>query len=145
MQLSDMSLAQFPSKATSAGVVNVMLGFVPDFAILISAIGATSPDIFIWANNDIVSAWAVALALKLTGTTGVVTRDTTGIAAYAGGDRVTTTETADTDGKHVDQDGDFITVPAGSQGVLTSPGLAIPADAQTAGDANLLIAFRANR
>jgi hypothetical protein len=134
-----MAMAQFPSHST-AGIVNVMLGFEPDFAIFISNHGGTNPDVFVWANAAAVPDWVAALSLKITGSTGVITRDTTGITVYAGGDKIATTETAATAGKHVDEAG----TPSVADAVTRS-GLTIPADQQTNSGDNLLVAFRRNR
>lgn len=141
---SVMAAAEFVSKTSAAGIVNVMLGFVPDFAILISNHGGTNPNVYLWVNGGTGKTLGAnvpaALSWLITGSTGVITRDTTGISPYAGGDLVSSAETADTAGKHVTPDG----TPAAA-GVITTAGLAIPADHQTADGRNVLIAFRANR
>jgi hypothetical protein len=137
---SALQIAQFPSKATTAGIVHVELGFVPDAVILISSIAATSPDVYIWVNTAVLGDWTEALSLKITGTTGVITRDTTGMAAYLGGDTVASAETDDTAGKHVTVQGD----PAAA-GHITAEGISIPADHQidnATAPLNFLIAFR---
>lgn len=131
------ALCQFTSKTSSAGIVNAMLGFIPDVAVVILAHGATNPNILIWCNNDKASAWAAALALLITGSTGVVTRSTSAFTAYAGGDVIATTETTDTAGKHVNLAG-----LASTAGTVTAPGIAIPAALQTAGAANIVIGLQ---
>ncbi len=133
----EVTRAQFVSKASSAGVVHVMLGYKPDFILGIFDHGGTNPLLRFWFNNDSVSGWAAALDLLLTGSTGVVTRDTTGITVYDGGDVIATTETADTDGKHVNINGTFSTA-----GDITSEGVSVPADHQVASGANVLLCFR---
>lgn len=133
------TIAQFVSKSSSAGIVNVELGFVPDFIIGIFDIDGTNPNLRVWANDEKFSAWTAALSLLVTGSTGVITRDTTGIDAYDGNETIAATETVDTAGKHVDLGGT-----AASAGHVTSPGIAIPADHQTASGKNLIIAFRAS-
>jgi hypothetical protein len=171
MLISDIAIAQFTS-ATTPGVVDVMLGFVPDFAILIADVDGTNPNLRLWANSDRTPLWADALSLLVTGSSGVITRDTSGIKKYAGGEHVSlnaagerfvdgvdTTEagaeTTQSDPKHVDQAGNPITAlgAASSTGaslttsnqIITQPGLLIPADHQAANGKNLLVAFRGNR
>lgn len=126
--------------ASTAGVVYVEAGFIPDAALLISDHGGTSPNVFFWCRGGTgktYPGWPAALALKCTGSTGVITRDTTGMAEYAGGDVIASTETANTDGKHIDLDGNFAVA-----GHETSPGISIPADHQTNSGRNLLLLFR---
>lgn len=137
-----IAIAQFVSKSSSAGVVNVQFGFVPDFVIGIFDIDGTNPNIRIWANaTEFAAAWTAALSLLITGSTGVITRDTSGIAVFNGATQITSAETADSDPKHVDEYG---TVHSGD-GTYTKPGIAIPADHQTASGKNLVIAFRRNK
>jgi len=138
-----LKIVEFIS-ASTAGIVNVELGFEPDFAILIQAHAATNPNLYLWANSKYAgssvaagSGWPALLSLLITGSTGVVTRDTTGIGVYAGGDTVASDETNNTAGKHIDLAGD----PA-SSGHVTAPGLSIPADHQTNSGRNLLLAFK---
>jgi len=127
--------------ASTAGIVNVMLGFVPDFAILIQDHGGTNPSIRFWANNSAFSGWATALSLLLTGSSGVVTRDTTGPTVFAGTTQITAAESVNDDPKHVNNAGAEVTVVP----FITQAGLVIPVDHQTNGGRNLLIAFRRNR
>jgi galactokinase len=172
MEISDLAIAQFTSKTSSAGVVKVMFGFVPDFALLFVDHGGTNPNQYWWFNNTNLSQWAAALSLLTTGSTGVVTRVTSGITAYAGGDIVVLDsagerwvsgvdtsesgdETTNSDPKHVDQDGAAITglVASSSTGAsltgsgnfMTQAGLSIPAALQVAGGANIILAARRNR
>ena len=161
MLKSDIAFAQFTSKASSAGVVNVMLGFVPDFAILLADIGGTNPNIYFWANHSTLDKWDVAQSLLLTGSSGIVTQDASGIAVYAGGDAYPAGASQNDDPKYVVWTGALETVTtAGDDTVgptttgtplpmkappLTRPGLAIPADHQAASGDNLLICFRNNR
>lgn len=135
----DVAVVEFIS-ASTAGIVNVELGFVPDFAIYIHGHGGTNPNIYLWANYVKFPRWAEALALLITGSTGVVTRDTTSIAAFAGGNKIATVETANSSPKHVDRDGTFA-----AAGHICAEGLAIPADHQTNSGANLLVAFRGDQ
>jgi hypothetical protein len=137
--VNDIVCCEFISKSSSAGIVNVELGFAPDFAVLITNHGGTNPNVYFWANNSRWSNWAAALALLVTGSTGVITRETSGPTVYAGGDTVASAETADTAGKHVDLTG----TPA-SAGHITAAGLAIPAALQTASGRNFLWAGRVN-
>jgi hypothetical protein len=69
----------------------------------------------------------------------VITRETSGMTVYAGGDLIATTESADTAGKHVDLAGT-----AATAGHITAAGLAIPAALQGASGRNFLVALRCN-
>lgn len=140
MKLDTVAIAQFTSKSSSAGVVNVEFGFAPDFAIMFADIDGTNPNILFWGNAAELSLWTTALSLLLTGSSGIVTRDTSGIALYAGGDAVASAETVNTDGKHVTEDGT-----AAAAGHITAAGLAIPADHQVASGKNVVLAFRRSR
>ena len=133
-----MAIAQFTS-ASTAGIVNVELGFKPDFCIFIADIGATNPNINVWANNASVSSWAAALALLITGSTGVVTLDAASLAIYAGGDTIASAQTVNSSPKHVDLYGT-----AAAAGRITSEGIAIPADHQGNSKPCILIAFQAD-
>ena len=140
MVVSDISMVEFIS-ASTAGVVNVQLGYVPDAVILITDHGGTNPNARIWANNASFSGWAAALAVLITGSTGVFTRDTASVAAFAGNTKISTVETANSDPKHITEDGAFHP----GDGTLTKPGITIPAGDQVNSGRNLLIAFRRNR
>lgn len=120
------------TSASTAGIVHVELGFTPRFAILVSNYGGTNPNLYFWADQ-----WTDALSLLLTGSTGVVTRDTTGIDQYAGNETIAAAETVNSSPKHVD----LLGVAAGA-GHITAGGLSIPADHQANSGTNLLIAFR---
>lgn len=139
----DMAVVEFIS-ASTAGVVDVELGFVPDFVEVIIAHGGTNPSRLTWFNNAKFSAWAAALHLLLTGSTGVVTRVTAGITKYDGGESITTTETADSAPKHVNRDG---TAASGTSTnpYITKAGIAIPAASQVNSGRNVVIAFRADQ
>jgi len=142
MNAPDAAFVEFIS-ASTAGVVNVELGFIPDFAIGIFDHGGTNPNVRIWLNGSrtIHAGWAVALDLLITGSTGVITRDTTGMAVFAGGTVIATVETANSDPKHVHrQAGSAPTFAAA--GRITQPGLSIPADHQVNSGRNLLWAIR---
>jgi len=134
-----VAVAQFTS-ASTAGVVRVLFGFVPDFAIIIQNHGGTNPNIRIWVNNTKFSQWADALSLLLTGSTGVVTRVTSGVEQYAGGTQISSAETTNSDPKHVDRAG---TAHSGD-GTLTQEGLEIAAALQTNSGANIVIAVRSD-
>lgn len=126
--------------ASTAGIVHVELGFVPDYAILFQNHADTAPNIRLYVNGGSGKTfpnWVAARSLLLTGTTGVVSGDDTGMTVYAGGDVIASAETANTAGKHIDLDGN----PAAA-GHRTSAGISIPADHQTNSGRNLLIAFR---
>ena len=172
MLKSDIAFAQFTSKSSSAGVVNVMLGFVPDFAILFVDIDGTNPLIYFWANSATLSLWSTALSILDTGSSGILTRDTTGITVYAGGDDYPDGASQNDNPKYVDWQGNIETIVQVTDGLgntvgqgdasigptdpssgplpmkqltKTLPGLAIPADHQVASGKNVLICFRNNR
>ncbi len=132
----NMKIVEFISKTSAAGIVNVELGFAPALAVLIQNHGGTNPNIWIWCNSDRFSSWAEALGLLITGSTGVITRDTASLNAFDGGNLISTAETTDSDPKHIDHQGT-----AAAAGHIAAAGVAIPADHQTAGGRNLLIAF----
>ena len=142
MNTPAFAMMEFISASTAA-IVNLEIGFVPDFVIGIFDHGGTSANIRLWANGSrtIHAGWAVALDLLITGTTGVITRDTTGITVYAGGDVIATTETANTDGKHVHRSAGVAPTFA-TAGWITKPGITIPADHQVNSGRNLVLAFR---
>ena len=144
-----VSMVEFIS-ASTAGVVNVQLGFAPDATILIQNHGGTNPNIWIWANNSEFSGWAAALGLLLTGSTGVVTRDTASLTVFAGGTTLSAVETANSAPKHIDLEGAFAATVGGTaisttNLYVTKEGVAIPADHQTNSGRNFLIAFRRNQ
>jgi hypothetical protein len=128
--------------ASTAGVVNVRIGFIPDFVIFIQAHGGTNPNVYLWANpkykgSGDTAGWPVALSLLITGSSGVITRDTTGITVFDGGTTIASDETDNSDPKHIDHYGN----PA-KAGDVTQPGVSIPADHQTNSGRNLLIAIK---
>jgi hypothetical protein len=137
--MSQIATIEFISASTAA-IVHAELGFVPDAVLFIQNHGGTNPNLYLWFNNDKHAQWAAALSLLVTGSTGVVTRDTSGISKYAGGDTIASTETANTDGKHIDRDGTFA-----SAGHITAPGVSIPADHQTNSGRNMILAFKGDR
>jgi len=132
-----IAMVEFIS-ASTAGIVNVELGFVPNFAIFIQNHGGTNPNMWFWSN---MGSWATAQSIKLLGDTSggsdALTLDTSGITAFAGGNEIADAETANSSPKHVDRDGTFA-----AAGHVAAPGLAIPADHQTNSGRNLLIALR---
>lgn len=150
---AQLMIASFTSKASSAGVVRVGFGFVPDFVILLSNIRGTNPNVYLWANNSEFSLWDVAQSLLITGSSGIITQDATGITAYdpEGARAINATtlldeaQTANSDPKNVDLDGT-----AAAAGAYFKAGISIPADHQTASDGgdaghNLVLAFRRER
>lgn len=136
--MDDVAVVEFISASTAA-IVNVELGFVPDFALVIQNHGGTNPNLRWWANNAKFSGWAAALDLLHTGSSGVMTRETSGITAYAGTETVAAAETDNTAGKHITRNG-----AAGAAGHVTAPGLTLPAAIQTNSGRNLLVAYRSD-
>lgn len=130
-------MAQFTSESTAAEV-RLMLGFVPDFAIVIQDLQGTNPNIRFWANRTRFATWQAGAddSILMTGSTGVLTLDTSSISAYAGGDEVSATDV--TNGLYRDAQGNE---PAA--GVIATAGLSIPAGDQTNSGKNLVLAFRA--
>lgn len=135
--MEKVAIVEFIS-ASTAGVVNVSLGFKPDFVLLIADHGGTNPNMRFWVNNARFSGWAVALSLLLLGSTGVVTRDTTGITAQDGNVTVPA-QTENSDPKHLRRTG---TIHA--TGDQTSEGIAIPADHQVNSGRNVILCFRSS-
>lgn len=137
--MGKFAIAQFTAKTSSAGIVNVELGFIPDYVRLITEVAGTAPDRYDWCNNDTVPAWAVAQGILDDGADGVTEQDSTSITKYAGGDIITADETTDTAGKHVNLRG-----LAASAGHVTAPGITIPADNQVAGAKHVVLAWQAD-
>jgi hypothetical protein len=135
-----VAMAQFTSKTSAAGVVNIMFGFKPDLVIMIRDLSAVSPDIRVWLDSGQLPLWTIN-SLLITGTTGVITKVASMFSTYAGGTKVTTAETTDSDPKHVDRAG---TAHSGD-GTITAEGIAVAAAAQTAGKVNIVLAFRADK
>lgn len=149
------AVGQFKSAPTTIGIIYLMLGFIPDYFELFSAIDQTSPNIERWFNKATLGfssstnlSTGVDRTILDTGSTGVLTVDTTPvISAYAGGDVITATEVATAaTAAHVDRQGNLVTVPSGGQ-IITQPGLTIAADAkvQVAAKYNLWIAWRSDK
>ena len=139
--MAKIAVAQFVAKTSSAGIVNVELGFVPDVALIFQDVdlGAAATNQRLWVNPDRASIWTAAKSLLTTGTTGVVSNDDASVTVYAGGDTIAADETTDTAGKHVNLRG-----LAASAGHITAPGITIPAGDQTAGAKHLVIALQAD-
>jgi len=137
--MRDIAAVEFIS-ASTAGVVNVGLGFEPDAWIHVEDHGGTNPNIRIGLNNARFTNWASGLALLITGSTGVITRDTSSATIFTGGNTLAADETANSDPKHVDRSGNF-----GSAGDIIAGGLAIPAGDQTNSGRNVVIAFRGDK
>lgn len=134
--LAVVSMAQFTSSGTAAEA-NIQLGFVPDAVLLITDTQGTNPNARIWMNTSNFSMWQAGAddTILITGSTGVFTVDTASIAAYAGGDTVTSTDV--TNRKYFNRQG---TVTAAAQ--VTQAGITIPAGDQTNSGKNVLWAFR---
>jgi hypothetical protein len=148
----NITVTQFTAKASSAGVVNVMLGFIPDFAIFISGFDQTNPDVYLWANGSATAGefgkfalWGSERHLKITGSTGVITVVTTAsqvLDLFAGGTTVSTAETTNSDPKHVNEQGTELTAASSTTPIITKQGMRIPSQIQTASAKNLLLAWR---
>jgi hypothetical protein len=132
------ALVEFASHST-AGVVDVSLGFTPSWCIFIEDHGVAAFKVHLWCNNSRFSNWAAALSLEILGHASAMTsaRNTSGITAYSGGDSITTALSGQ---ENIGRDGaayDGSTTP-----VITTEGVTIPAALQTNSARNLLIAFR---
>lgn len=142
--------------SSTARATNLQLGFVPDYVEAILNHGATNPDFLYWFNKggqtlpasqqvggisaapSLFSQWLDADDhLILTGSSGVVTRVTTGIAVYFGGDLIAADETVDSNPVHPYADGSFP-----KAGEITLPGILLPAAVLTASGKCLVKAFR---
>lgn len=133
-------IVSFTSEAT-ARITTILLGYIPDYVELISDHDDTSPDRFEWFNSTKYTTWGAAVSMVTTGTTGVITRDTTGMTAFAGGQALSSEETAD-NYIYKDADGTTITVVAGQN---LPPGIRIPADHQANSGKNIVKCFRTER
>jgi len=123
--------------ASTAGIVNVQLGFTPERAILITAHDDTNPDQREWFNVAYHASWAAGKSLLTTGSSGANTVDAASMTAYAGGLKITVAETVNSSPKHIDTAG---TAHSGD-GTITAAGIAIPAGDQVNGKRNILIAW----
>ncbi len=133
MMISDVAVVEFVSASTK-GVVNVQLGFIPDAAILISDHGGT-PIFYWWINNTKFTNFAATLSIKDAGTPA---RDTnTVFSPYTGAEKISADQTANSAPKHVDRTGAFALA-----GRITQPGLAIAGAGQVNSGRNVLIAIR---
>ena len=135
-----LDIITYTSKST-ARVTTLLLGYVPDAVVHISDFGATNPNLHIWNNTNKYALWTAALSLLLTGSTGVVTRDTSGMAVFAGGGALAAEETAD-NFIYLDGDSAEVTVVANDR---LQPGVRIPADHQTNSGTNIVWCFRGDR
>jgi hypothetical protein len=136
----DIAIVEAISKTSAAGLLYVELGFVPDFAMVITNHGGVAPDIRFWANRARFPGWtAAAQSILMLGSTGVLSQDTASVAVYDGGESISAAETTDSDPKHVNRAG----LPS-SAGRITAPGISIPAGDQTAGGRNLVVAMRSD-
>lgn len=135
------AMAQFTAGSTARRTL-LQLGFVPDFVLVIGAHTATNPNLLLWCNKggqsvpaeqvitgapttypNVLSQWLDADDhLLVTGSTGVVTRVTTGIKAYFGGERISADETINSNPVHPFTQGTFP-----KAGAVTAAGIELPA------------------
>lgn len=121
---NDETYVVFQSAAT-AGIVYVELGFIPSKVRLTVDLFGAAKEV-LWMNNAQFPLWPIANTVVSAGASAATVADTTtAIAIYAGGDTITSNETAATAGKHVDRKGNPAT-----QGHITAPGIAITAAMQ---------------
>jgi hypothetical protein len=134
-----LTMAQFTAGST-ARLTHLQLGFVPDFVQVIALHTATNPNFLYWYNKAVLSQWLDADDhLLLTGSSGEVTRVTTGIAVYEGGEVIEADETINSNPVHPYTDGTFP-----KAGVTTSPGISLPAAILTANGLYIVNAWRRN-
>lgn len=129
-----LRIAQFTSAATAADAT-VMLGAVPDYAMIISNAGGTNPDLIFWVNDDKYDKWPGTDgndALKLTGSSGIITQDADGVEKHDGDTEVTASNDQDifkADGANPDV------------GQRTQAGIVVKASAQTDSGENIVLAY----
>lgn len=130
-------VAQFTSEGTAADV-RLMLGFVPGFVIYVQDLQGTNPNMRFWVNRALFSMWQAGAddSILDTGSSGILTLDTSSIAVYNGGDTVTAADV--TAGLYRDRQGNE---PAA--GTIASAGISIPAGDQTNSGKNIVLAWRA--
>lgn len=137
--MGNVAIMEFQS-ASTAGIVYAMIGFVPDYVVLLSDHGTANAKKIEWVNPTRFTGWPTAQSVVTAGGTVVTVVDTTTLlSAYAGGDTITSAETANTAGKHVNRAGN----PAAA-GAITAPGVKIAATAQVNSGRNLLIAMQSD-
>lgn len=150
------TMAQFTAGGTARRTL-LQLGFIPDAVIVIANHGGTNPDILVWANKggqtidaalqiaggpttlpDVLSQWLDADDhLLITGSTGVVTRVTTGIKIYQGGETIAADETVSSNPVHPFAKGNFP-----KAGCVTAAGIELPAAILTNSAKYIVLAFR---
>lgn len=134
-------LAQFTAGATARDTY-LQLGFVPDFVIVFAAHGATNPNQLWWFNQESLNTqWLDDDDhLLTTGSTGVITRVTTGIDKYIGGDLIAADETINSNPVHPLPDGTFA-----KAGDRTAKGIFFPAAVLTNDAKYTVVAFRCHQ
>lgn len=148
-------IAQWTAHST-ARKTRLLLGFIPDYVRIIANHTATSPDVLEWFNKGgqtlpagqqvpgtttapaNISQWLDADDhLLVTGTSGIVTRVTTGISAYFGGDVLSADDAVSSNPVHIFDDGTF-----GKAGLVTPAGIEIPAAVLTNSALYIALCFR---
>lgn len=134
--MTDIATVEFVS-GTTAGIVYVELGFIPDSVRYVSD-HKGAPIEYSWINGNRFPGMPVANTVKLPGAAVANAADATSlITVYPGGDYISVAETDNTAGKHVNRSGG-----ASAAGRITSPGIAIAATAQVNSGRNFLRAER---
>ena len=150
-----VAIAQFTAGSTARQTF-VQFGFIPDLVLVIANHTATNPDLLLWINKggqtlpasqqvpnvttapSILSQWLDANDhLLVTGSTGVITRVTTGIAAYFGGDLIAADESVSSNPVHPYADGTFP-----KAGAITAAGIELPAAILTNSALYMVIGWR---
>jgi hypothetical protein len=131
----------FSANGSALDIVRIELGFVPDAWFFISDHAGTNPLVMFGFNNRYMSDWTNALGLLITGSTGVITRDTASIDEWVGTNEVLAAEaTSNNTHDYYDMSGAEITRAAGD---VSKPGVQIPADHfPGVGDKCVLIAIQ---
>lgn len=135
-----VAIAQFTSTSTAA-IVSISLGFVPDFAIVVQDAQGTNPLMRFWVNRANFNQWqagaddTILLTGDTSGGTDALTLDTASISAYTGGDVVSATDV--TNRRYAKRDGSLY-----AANDITGAGLTIPAGDQTNSGKNFIFAWR---
>ena len=137
--MPDLAIIEFQS-ASTAGVVNVEIGFVPSHVELIADY-AGAAKVYDWLPNARFSNFlATSTVVQPGGSVANSLDATTMIQPYLGGDSITSAETANTAGKHVDRSGN-----PSAAGRITAPGITLSATTQVNSGRNIVKAFRNDR
>lgn len=135
----NFDIVEFAS-ASVAGVVNIQLGYVPDYVEFVSDHGGT-PKVMKWLNPVKYPNFPASRTVQILGGTAVFAPDGTSmITAYTGYERLTADQTVNSAPKHIDREG-----VAGLNGRMTQAGITISAAAQVNSGRNIVFAYRGSK